>query len=346
MPSAKAPQLQRFEQSQPHMGTTFRVVLYAPDERSATRGFEVAFARIAQLDAMLSDYRDDSELTRLSRASGGPAVRVSDDLFTVLERSLELSRQTGGAFDVSVGPVVRVWRRARRQRQLPTPQQIADALERTGYSKIKLDPRARSVQMARSGMLLDLGGVAKGFACDQALVALAGVGITRALVDGGGDISVGEAPPERTAWTVAVASPVRPNARPQTEIALVCAAAATSGDTERYFEVDGRRFSHIIDPRTGRALADRRQVTVVAPDGLTADALATAVSVLGAESGLKLVDLIPNAAACVYHVSVSQSIEVCASKHWSTRARVATNQADESARRENDDQQKTHTTAR
>src|SRR5205807_2426091 len=156
---------------------------------------QAAFARVASLDASMSDYRQESELMRLCAKAGGPPVRVSDELFFVLRRAEEVSRRSDGAFDVTVGPVVRLWRRARRTQKLPDRDQLAQALARVGYKNVRLDARARTVQLLKPGMQLDLGGIAKGYAADEALKALKKHGVTRALVAAGGDVAMSGPPP-------------------------------------------------------------------------------------------------------------------------------------------------------
>ncbi len=304
----------RFEFSQAHMGTLFRIVLYAEDQSAAERASGAAFARIAALDAALSDYRDGSELMALCRQAGGPAVRVSQDLFRVLAEAQAMARRSGGAFDVTVGPVVRLWRRARRTGQWPDAPRLAEARARIGYRELALDRRTRSVRLAKPGMLLDLGGIAKGFAAAEALAVLEGFGIRSALVAGGGDIVVSEAPPGAAGWRIAIA-PLNRNGTPPPRLLLRNAAVSTSGDAEQAVEIGGVRYSHIIDPRTGRAVVGRSSVTVVAPAGALADALATAASVLGPRRGLRLVDATPGAAALFLQASGAH-VRVYPSKRW------------------------------
>ncbi len=164
--------LSRFSFGEPHMGTWFKITLYAADKQTAQHAAAKAFERIAELDRMLTDYNSESELMRLCQKSGGPPVRVSHELFFVLKRAQEVTERSGGAFDVTVGPIVRLWRRARRTGRLPDPQQVADARALVGYQRMRLDERAQTVQLLKSGMRLDLGGIAKGYAADEALLAL------------------------------------------------------------------------------------------------------------------------------------------------------------------------------
>ncbi|QDV36009.1 FAD:protein FMN transferase [Tautonia plasticadhaerens] len=279
----------RFEFRETHMGSEFKLVVYCNDEALASRAARAAFDRVAGLDATLSDYKVDSELMRLSDRAGGPPVAVSDDLFEVLRRSRELSERTGGAFDVTINPVVKLWRRARRDGTLPPRDRLDEALSRVGWEKLVLDPGARTVRLTLEGMRLDVGGIAKGYASDAALAEVRRLGITRALVAGAGDVVAGDPPPGRDGWTVGIA-PLDPARRPGRFLSLSNAAVSTSGDAERYVEIDGVRYSHIVDPRSGLGLTGRSSVTVVAPDGTTSDGLATALSVLGPDRGLALAE--------------------------------------------------------
>ncbi len=291
--------LSRFEFSQPHMGTQFQIIVYAPDAATASRASDAAFERIARLDDTMSDYHPSSELMFLCQRAGGQPVPVSEDLFQVLARSQELAERTNGAFDVTVGPVVRLWRRARRQHELPPPEELARARELVGHAKLRLDPRARTAQLLQKGMLLDLGGIAKGYAADQALVVLKKHGITSALVAAGGDIAVSAPPPGREGWRIGIAPLESPDKPPTRFLLLHDAAVSTSGEAEQYLEIAGKRYSHIVDPRTGVGVVGRSSVTIVAPNATTSDGMATAISVLGAERGLELVRSTPGAAALI-----------------------------------------------
>ena len=286
---AGEPALQRYEFTEPHMGTRFRIVLYAPDAATASRATAAAFARIARLDDSMSDYNSGSELMSLSRQAGGPPVQVSEDLFRVLEKSQELARRTNGAFDITAGPVVRFWRRARRRSELPDPHELAQARALVGYKLLRLDPAKRTAQLLKPGMQLDLGGIAKGFAADEALAVLRQQGIDCALVVGGGDIAVGAPPPGKDGWRIGIAPLQSPDAPPTHFLVLHDAGVSTSGDAEQFVEIGGKRYSHIIDPRTGEALKGRSSFTVVAPSATDTDSLATAASVLGLQQGLRLV---------------------------------------------------------
>jgi thiamine biosynthesis lipoprotein len=273
------------------MGVPFRIVLYAGSQANAARAAEAAFQRVEQLNSIMSDYEADSELSKLSRTSGqGQEVPVSDDLWFVLKRAQELAERSGGAFDVTVGPCVVLWRRARRQHQLPDPARLAQARQAVGYQHVRLNPRRHAVQLLVPNMRLDLGGIAKGYAVDQALKALRRQGINRALVEGGGDVGVSDPPPGKMGWRVQLAPLDVTNAPAARFLLLKDAAISTSGDLYQRLEIDGKRYSHIVDPHTGIGLTDHSLVSVVAPDSITADSLTKVVSVLGPEKGLKFIE--------------------------------------------------------
>jgi thiamine biosynthesis lipoprotein len=297
------------------MGTTFRIVLYAPNEATAQKAAKAAFARVAELNLIMSDYRPDSELMKLCEKAGGPPVGVSVDLFEVLKKSEEFAKLTDGAFDVSISPVVRLWRKARRTREMPKAEEIKKALALVDYRKIKLDAKGRTVHLLLMGMLLDLGGIAKGYAADAALAVLRRHGITRALVAAGGDIAVGDAPPDAPGWKVGIAPLKNPQAEPEHYLMLKNAGVSTAGDAEQFVEINGKRYSHIIDPKTGLGLVGRRSVTVVAPNVTISDGLDTGLCVLGVERGLKIVESRPDVAA-LFVFETDKGVETTPSKRF------------------------------
>lgn len=282
--------LERYEFLQIRMAVPVRLSVYASAEPSANQAAQAAYSRIRQIDRLLSHYDPDSELSVLCReARPGRAVPISRELFTVLAHAARVSEQSQGAFDVTVGPLMDLWRRSRRDRRLPAVADLEAARGRVGYQQVRLDSQTQSVALLQAGMKLDLGGIAKGYAADEALRVLREQGITRALIDAGGDIVAGDPPPGADGWRIGVAPLNDPDSEPQQYFLLANAAVATSGDASQYVEIDGVRYSHIMDPATGLGLTTQSSVTIVAPDGITADALASAVSVLGPQRGLELV---------------------------------------------------------
>lgn len=280
--------LRRFEFSQRHMGTLFRIVLYHSDSVKANLAATAAFNRVSELNQILSDYEKDSELNKLSRTAGTNSwIKVSPEMWYILKKSKAISEKTKGAFDITVGPFVQLWRRARRQNELPTSEILGQVKESVGYQHILLNHRARSVKLVKPGMQLDMGAIGKGYAVDEALKVLKQFKIKKALVDGGGNIAVNKAPPKSNGWEIRL-EPYTPADKPAI-IYLKKSAIATSGDLYQFIEFNGVRYSHILNPFTGIGLTDQSRVIIFAKDGITADWLSTSVSVLGPEKGLELV---------------------------------------------------------
>ena len=280
--------LERIEAAQPHMGTEFSIVVYAADAASARHAVDAAFARIAELDQRLSDYRSDSEINLL--CAGAPHAEwmpVSSDLWHLLSLANQLSRQSDGAFDVTVGPLTKLWRRARRRHEVPPAAQLAQARQAVGYQYLQLDLPTRRVRLTRAGMRVDLGAIAKGYAAEQAGRILEAHGLRRWLVDAGGDLAAGDGPPGNSGWRIAIA-PLEANEPPTRWLQIARSSVATSGDFWQYFELDGQRYSHILDPRTGMGVRGRSSVTVIARHGELSDALASTLTVLPPERGLEL----------------------------------------------------------
>jgi len=270
------------------MGVPFRMVLYATNEAQARIASDAAFARVRELNDKLSDYDLESELSKLSRSSGRP-VEVSDDLWRVLATAQDWARKSDGALDVTIGPVVNLWRHARRLQEFPRADRLAEARSRVGYTNLVLDPGRKTALLRVPEMRLDLGGIAKGFAADEAMKVLRTHGIQSALVAAAGDIALGDAPPGQRGWKVEIPSLDVPDAPPARLVTASNAGVSTAGDVFQRLELNGTRYSHIVDPHTGIGLTDHSLVTVIAHDAMTSDALETVVSVLGPEKGLNVI---------------------------------------------------------
>lgn len=313
--AAETAELERFQFTQVEMGVPFKILLYAPDKVTAKGAFDAAFSRIGELNRALSDYDPQSELSRLSATCPSPApIPLGADLWLVLDRSQALAHQTDGAFDVTVGPVVRLWRRARRQKEMPPPDRLAEALTAVGYRHLELHADKRTARLLVPNMRLDLGGIAIGYAVDEAMKVLRQHGITRSLIDASGDILASDPPPGKAGWTVSVI-PLSDDGTPTRDVLLAHAAISTAGDAFQHVVIEGRRYSHIVDPRTGLGLSDHTGVTVIAKDCITADGLDTAVNVMGPEAGLKLVEATDGAAAFIVR-NTGDRIETFESKHF------------------------------
>lgn len=303
------PSLHRYSFSEIHMGAPWKITFYADSPEVANHAAERVFARVEQLNQILSDYDRQSELSRLSTTGPSPQpVHVSDDLWAVLSRSQQLAIQSGGGFDVTVGPLTQLWRRARREKELPDPEVLGAAREATDFRALRLDPAAQTAQLLKPQMRLDVGGIGMGYAVDEALKLLRAEGITSALIDASGDIGASDPPPGQCRWRIGIA-PLRGTGPPSRYVELANNAVTTSGDAFQSVQIGDKHYSHIVDPHTGLGLTDHTAVTVIASDCITADGVATAVCVLGPTAGLKLIESTPGAAALIFRQVASDATD-------------------------------------
>ena len=300
--------LRRFDFARIEMGVDFRMRLYACDQRVANDAAETAFDRVRELNSKLSDYDACSEVRRLCERPPRQWHGVSRDLHTVLLYASRLSAEAKGAFDVTVGHYTKLWRRARRRKMLPEASQLAELAKRTGYRLLKVDPQKPRVWMERRGLRIDLGGVAKGYAVDEALRLLRSSGIDRAYVDGSGDIAVGMPPPGKANWRIEIAALREAEDSDPVSIEIANCAVATSGDAFQTAEISGRLYSHIVDPRTGTPLSTPSSVTIIAPNGMQADSLASAVSVMGPGKGTEMIGKLKQAECFVVTLKDGRSV--------------------------------------
>ena len=285
--------LRRYDFSGPGMATTFRISLYADDEAKAEAAVDACFKRVEHLNAVCTDYDPSSELMRICAPGVKFPLRVSAELFDLLKRAVSLAETTGGAFDPTCGHLTQLWRRTRRQGRLPPPDRLHAAMAATNWRRIFLDEGTLSVTLA-PGTLLDLGGIAKGYAADECLRILRLHGLPHAIVAAGGDIRIGASPPGADGWEYRIrAFADATESEDQLSMRGANLAVSTSGDLYQFVEIDGVRYSHIIDPRTGLGLTRRVACTVFAADGATSDALATAMCVLGPDEGRRLAERLP-----------------------------------------------------
>jgi thiamine biosynthesis lipoprotein len=278
--SARAEEF-RFER--PMMGTRFLIVCHAGDAGVVKKAAEAAFAIAGRIEEVASDYRAESELSRLGAVRAGAPVAVSPELFALLAHSRKMAEATSGAFDPTLGPLTRLWRETRKSGRLPETELLRTARESCGWRNFSLDPEARTITLHRPGMAMDLGGVAKGYAVDLMLESLVAAGIPQAMVAAGGDIRLGDPPPEKAGWRIALQS--FDLAAADEVLVLANAAVSTSGDLHQSVEIEGVRYSHILDPATGLGLTRRIAATVIADEAKLSDPLATAACVLGTEGG-------------------------------------------------------------
>lgn len=286
------------------MGTFTRIVVVAPSRSIGMRAIEAAFEDQQRIEQLMSFHRSDSELARINAEAYGRTVGVSDPMWTVLQKALEVSRLSDGAFDVTVGPLMDLWKAAGQAGVPPSDAELARVRALVGWDKVVLDPNQETVRFAVDGVKIDLGGIAKGYAVDRSVEVLRRHGALGGMVDLGGNVRCfGRPAPGRDCWRIGIQDPCQAqDLDPSDEgVALVLRltdqAVATSGHYRRFALVGGHKVSHILDPKAGTSREDLSSDTILAPDAVTADALSTAVSVLGVERGLALVKRLPGVEA-------------------------------------------------
>jgi FAD:protein FMN transferase len=278
--------LQRFEFMRLCMGVQTRIVAYAPSKTTAESAAASAYDRINALDAVMSDYRRQSDLKTLLDAAGGPPIPVSPEFYDILATSQLINEASNGAFDITVAPAVQLWRASRQSGHLPDPQALQAALALIGPEHLILNARLRTAQLTPKGARIDLGGIGKGYAVDRGIAILQAKGVSHALITAGGDSRIiGDR--FGKPWIVGIRHP-DDKARVIAKIPLVDTAMSTSGDYERYFDEDGVRYHHIIDPRTGKSASKVRSATILASTATRTDGLSKTAFVLGAEAAMKI----------------------------------------------------------
>jgi thiamine biosynthesis lipoprotein len=281
LPSSSRAQLKRFEYSADAMGGAFSLVLYGADRPTADAAAAAAFSELSRLERMLSNYRPESEWSRVNRQASGQAVEVSPEMFDLLSACFEYSRKSEGAFDITVGPLMKAWEYREGKGRLPEEAAIRGAMDSVGYRKLLLDPANRTIRFARAGVEIDPGGIGKGYAVDRIIEVLKRSGIERALVSAAGSsIYALGAPPGEEGWRVGIRSPGKAegDAGP---ILLRDASISTSGNSEKYFRAGGKRYGHIFDPRTGHPTRGVLLVSVAAPRTIDSEAWTKAFFVNG-----------------------------------------------------------------
>jgi FAD:protein FMN transferase len=296
--------------NQPKMGSPFIITVFARDTEGLQAVVDKAYIRVDALNKVFSDYDSTSEISRLARTYRvGEWYQVSNDLYYMLKISLDAARASSGAFDVSVGNVVKLWRKAKKTKAIPSISERKSALSKTGWQHILIDEKTHKIGFNTEGVLLDFGGIVKGFAAEVAVEILTLNKFPMCLVDAGGDLAVGNKPentveernPDKVGkgsnsegWQIGISIPQSDTELMPQMLSLHNQAVATSGDMYNNVSFEGKRYSHIVNPRTGMGLTHQRNVTVIAPVGHQADWLATACSVLPIKKAMKLVRKYPN----------------------------------------------------
>ena len=270
----------RYEFTHPQMGTLFRIVMYAPDSTHALKASQKAFLRLDTLNLILSDYREDSEINTLCRTSGtGEYVKVSNDLWIITRESIKAARLTEGYFDITIGPMTQLWRRMKRQQQLPSDKLIEEARSKVGIENIVMNKQSRSIMLKKKGMRIDFGGIGKGYAEDKMMETLKKEGITSAMIEAGGNIVVSAAPPKEKGWKIIISNK---------DYYLKNCGISTSGDMFQFVEIEGKKYSHILDPKTGIGTTESKQITVITKDGTSSEWLSKGIYLMSHEKGQKL----------------------------------------------------------
>ncbi len=299
MPGVGAQAPVRYEASHEAMGTVFTVVAYGRDRNFLGEVVEQVFQEVDRVDAQMSNYKPESELSAINRDAASHAVLVEPHLFQLLEESVQYSRETDGAFDITVGPLMKHWGFFRGHGRLPSQAEITDVLKRVGYQHIKLDAVARTIRFDEGGIELDLGGIAKGYAVDRGVEVLRSNGITDALVSGGtSSIYALGAPPGERGWRVTIRDPYQAR-KPADTLLLRDYSLSTSGSYEKFFEIGGKTYCHIMDPRTGWPVENMLSTTVLAPSTTESDALSK-LFVLGVEGSRRVLAAHPDLIAIFY----------------------------------------------
>ncbi|MCK4413714.1 MAG: FAD:protein FMN transferase [Candidatus Eisenbacteria sp.] len=320
-PDGRPSRVAKYVASRDVMSTVASITLVADTPEEAGRAMDAAFAALDSVEAWMSAYRSEGDLARVNAMAARRPVPVGKETFDVLRAAERFTALTGGAFDVTVGPLIVIWRDGASSQRLPHETELRAVRGRVGMSLVSLDAATQSVTFARSGVRIDLGGIAKGYAIDQAVDAARAAGVEAGLIEVGGDLRCfGRIPralvgltadrmegdlwrspdtvfEDLQPWPLGIQDPFEEDLLGK--IRIPEGAVATSGHYRRFSLIEGHRISHILDPRSGWPVTDPASVTVIAPDALTADALATALSVLGAEKGLALADSLPGVEALI-----------------------------------------------
>ena len=291
------------------MGTSVEIVVSQAQPAKAEEAMEAAFQEVERVNFLMSNYRPDSEVSQITRYAGEKGIRVSPETLEIIERSLYFSRLSAGAFDITIGPVFRLWNF--REGKFPDDRSLKENLKKVDYRKLKVDRARSSVFLEDRGMALDLGAIGKGYAVDRACKALLKKGMENFLVNAGGHIkSHGHKDPE-VPWVIGIQHPRLPSGsiaklRPRQ------AAVVTSGDYEKFFLKKGERYHHLLNPATGMPARECQSVTILAPSAMDADALASTVFVLGPPKGFTLIEKFPE----VHAVIVDHKGSVLLSPQW------------------------------
>lgn len=299
------------------MGTSVQIAALGADEAYRKASIEESFAAIQEVDRLMSNYREDSELARINARAAAGAVRASDPLFAVLQAAQEVSARSQGAFDVTVGPLVKLWGFHDRKPHVPTPEELARVKPLISYRNLLLDAAAHTVRFARPGTEIDLGGIAKGFAVELAGGVMRRRGLS-AFIDAGGNQYMVGRPAGKASWTLGIKDPETPEHLLGT-LEIDEGSVSTSAQGTNFLIANGRKYGHILDPRTLEPAADRLSVTVVAKDATLGDALSKVGFLLGPAKALAVIESFPGASAVIFFRNSKGELDLICSKALASR---------------------------
>jgi thiamine biosynthesis lipoprotein len=297
------------------MGTTFSIYLYSSDQQTASAQLDAAFDEIERIEEALSNYRTSSELSRINRLAGLHAVTTDPEVFALLQTAFDYSRRSDGAFDITVGPLMRAWGFFRASGHFPSQKQLGSARATTGWRHVQLEASSHTVRFDRRNMELDPGAIGKGYAADRVVTLLREAGVQAAFVDAGSStVYALGAPPGKSGWKVLVPEPGKRSVA-ISEVMLRDQSLSTSGSYEKFFRLNGRTYCHIMDPRTGYPVQGMLQTTVIGPTGTDTDALSTSLFVLGPKAGRRMLEYVSGASA-IWITGATEEQSQVAEWHW------------------------------
>jgi thiamine biosynthesis lipoprotein len=288
LPFTLSAQLKRFQFSENKMGSLFNIIFYDSDSARAAQLANECFLRVDSLNNIFSDYITTSEIGKLALQTTGNQQKVSTELLQMILQSKQAWKRSGKTFDITIGQLSQLWRKVKSENRFPTEDEVKKARQETGFKNLRINISSNTISFINKNIRFDFGGIVKGYAAQKIIDYLKSKNITHALVDAGGDIVMSDPPPGKMGWVVGINLPEQENNLWDKKLELNNCSVATSGDIYRFIVFNGKKYSHIIDPRTGYGVTSQRNVTVIAKSGIIADWLATACSILSVKKALKL----------------------------------------------------------
>jgi len=304
---------QPYKRSLKLMGSRFDITVVANDSIRANKYIDTAVAEISRIEKLISSWDDNSQTSEINRNAGVKPVKVDKELFDLIERAISISKLTDGAFDISYASMDRIWKFDGSMTKMPSKEEIIASVENVGYQNIVLDKKNSTIFLKLKGMKIGFGAIGKGYSADKAKTLLISKGITSGIINASGDMNTWGKQPNGNEWKVAITNPMDKN-KVFALLPITNGAVVTSGNYEKYVNFNGKRYTHIIDPRTGYPSTGIISVTVFAPKAELADALATSVFVMGKEAGLDRINQLPKIECIIIddkgNITKSKNIEI------------------------------------